>query len=59
MIALACFALALALGVARYAQAQDAKNPYPNDSHRAALWARMSYLANQLWLQIIEMIIKR
>src|SRR5271169_3585680 len=29
MIALACFALALALGVARHAQAQDAKNPYP------------------------------
>ena len=28
-IALALFALALALGVARRAQAQDAKNPYP------------------------------
>ena len=29
MIALALFALALALGAARHAQAQDAKNPYP------------------------------
>jgi hypothetical protein len=29
MIALALFVLALALGVARQAQAQDAKNPYP------------------------------
>ncbi len=29
MIALAFFALALALGTARHAQAQDAKNPYP------------------------------
>ncbi|MFZ0804709.1 MAG: hypothetical protein WAN03_00940, partial [Candidatus Sulfotelmatobacter sp.] len=29
IIALACFALALALGAARCSQAQDAKNPYP------------------------------
>ena len=29
MIALGFFALALALGVARHAQAQDAKNPHP------------------------------
>ncbi len=29
MIVLACFALALALGAARHAQAQDAKNPFP------------------------------
>jgi hypothetical protein len=30
MIALACFALTLALGAARQAQAQDAKEPYPS-----------------------------
>jgi hypothetical protein len=30
MIALGFFALALALGTARHAQAQDAKNPYPS-----------------------------
>jgi len=30
MIALGLFALALALGTARHAQAQDAKNPYPS-----------------------------
>ena len=29
MIALAFFGLALALGAARHAQAQDARNPYP------------------------------
>jgi hypothetical protein len=29
MIALGFFALIVALGVARHAQAQDAKNPYP------------------------------